>query len=800
VASVLTIGGAVVHRAAQRVILHEMTLSIDAPETLEFTQLVEPACCGDFSAGQTVSLVDTDFTFKGYIAKAVPIGIGVGSIAIGYLCLGLRWEANLIWVTAADGTGSMQWNLPVGDPHYVPTNSGKSVGDILKQVLDQHMTQLNAIGITGYTPAELTALTVVPPDAVTISGRLWDSMADLLTQWMPNHAIWSDGAGLIHVRDTSVFPATTITLDSDPVILSSITKDHSECFTQAILRGDAEIQAAYLSLGEATLKWAQLPADAATWTILDFYNPKGAADAGNILSMTSSSLTVKSDDPTAHAPVNYLSDIGSFVWAYDPLATGINFSEQVAATASTAFSSGGPYTITVSPVFTNSGYTRYQVRGNRTVQSLTWRKLTIVPAYVAQHLTRAFNHSFPWSPVDGVLVQTQTPTGVVCWSTSHSPPFNEFPWPFELVLPDGTNDGYIVLYEPAPKAYSSQTTLETPGAAAGPDDLKVIVPYSRGPMSVTVPAGGGFAGTAYTADGVQRTLYRDYPQWTDAANEPQMTQLATEILKSVQDTVYEGAATWLGKASPWLTLGKALNIARAGGSTGWETIKAAVRSVSLEWPTSGGAIWKTQLNFSSRRRAFSGDRLYLHPAYAAAHEKREGWNPFGLTTQGMLAITQARQRQFEEQYLTPPGMGPDEEEFGEGAGEETGGEGPSYKRRRLSAERQAQKQRRKAERPGGRAGYTDEQREQTAAEMMAYFDENPAELKSDQDVRRERAQSHGSLREARGLGPREQAAPVDPENQIGAGMAEELMNPRRRRARERERRAHNAPGEDDVAP
>ena len=250
---------------------------------------------------------------------------------------------------------------------------------------------------------------------------------------------------------------------------------------------------------------------------------------------------------------------------------------------------------------------------------------------------------------------------MVCWSASHTKPYNEFPWPFELVLYDGVTDGYLILNEPAPKAYSSQTALETPGASVGPDDFKILVPYSLGPLSVTVPSPGGvpgYDGTAYTVDGVQRTLYRDYPQWVDPGNTTDMTRLANEILKTVHDTVYEGSLVYHGKASAWLTLGKALNIARYGGTTGWEAIGAAVRSVSLQWPQSGADIWRMGLDFSSRRRPFSGDRLYLHPAYGSEGQLGglggAGWNPYGLTTQGMRQITQARQAQFEEQYLTPP--------------------------------------------------------------------------------------------------------------------------------------------------
>src|SRR4051794_27482559 len=96
----LTINGVLVNRSAARVILHELTVSIDEADTLEFSQLVEPAGTGDYSQGDTVR-VDVDGTprFVGFLAKSVPINIGTGSIAVGYLAYGLQFLSNNIFVT-----------------------------------------------------------------------------------------------------------------------------------------------------------------------------------------------------------------------------------------------------------------------------------------------------------------------------------------------------------------------------------------------------------------------------------------------------------------------------------------------------------------------------------------------------------------------------------------------------------------------------------------------------------------------------------------------------------------------------
>jgi hypothetical protein len=86
---------------------------------------------------------------------------------------------------------------------------------------------------------------------------------------------------------------------------------------------------------------------------------------------------------------------------------------------------------------------------------------------------------------------------------------------------------------------------------------------------------------------------------------------------------------------------------------------------------------------------------------------------------------------------------------------------------------------------------TDEQLMGTAMQGMQYFESFPELLQDPAAARRERAAAHGSLRAKRGFGPDDPGAvystDVDPQNLIGAGMAEELMSPARRRRIERER-------------
>ncbi len=769
-ATVFAVNGSTIGRTGAHLILNGLSLSVDDPERLSWTELRLPAGTGSWSAGDMISAtIDGTLRFHGQTVSAQSTAIGGGCINVSYTALGLRYLCNEIFFTAADLTGYKAWNLPQTDTYYSQGSSGKTVGDILEEALDLHQTQLTALGFgtPAYDPAELAALDVVPREPIVFSGRLLDNCADLVCQWCPKYSCYPDASdGLIHFRNTLTQSTITLTLDTDPVILESLSKTHGECYTRVVIRGGADVQGAYLSLAEGTLEARWSAPDQAAWTIDDFWMPKNGASAGDITTMSSTVLTVTADDAAeAWGTTTYWSDLGGIVWAFDPTAAGITFQEERYVVANSVKAAGASGTITVGTAYNNSGYTRYQVRGNFADISLVWRALDIVPDWVAEHLVPIFPHSMPWSPSGGALVNVTGPVGVVCWSNSHSPPFLEFPWPFELVLPDGTDRGYILCREPMVKAYSTQAALAAGGGAVlAPDDVKVLVPYSIGALEATAPA-SGFEGTAYTVDNVERTLYREYPDWLDRRDSANMLLLAQELLDSVKDTVYEGSITYEGKLSSALTLGKSLNIAAATVTTGWESLAAPIRSVELEYQDSS-AIWLTRIRFSTRRRAFAGDRLFAPVSWGSGAQIAEG-HTLGLTgaRMGLTGVNQGADP------LGAPGVAlPASQDTGgyspEGPGENTygpskGGGGRPGTRPR--GERQA-------------AGMAS-----TFAEGLDMYDEGAFDT-PDVDARREKAASHGPLGEARNA-PANEAPAV---GEIGEGLAAELITPQmRRRARAR---------------
>lgn len=864
---------------------------MESPDTLEFTERSVKSP-GTYRLNQSAVLtVDGTVRFAGVIVSLHPSGIGKGPVSVGYRCMGLAWLANKIFVTAPDGSGRMIFNLPATDAGYIAANSGLNVGQILTRLYTAHAAQLAAVGIVAWSPAELALLTVVPPDPVHLGGLFWNAATSLVSQWHNKYGAFITADGVIHHPNLLTLPVSTLTLDTDPVILDSISEDFSECYTQVILRGADDVQGAYLSYVDKTLSPRWSAANQAAWTYLDYITPAGAYELGTINSMTSTTLSVTA---TAPIPIPYStttkwSALAAEVCAQNQTATGaaaIGFSESRRVTANTV-PSGNTYTMTVDTAFSNSGYTSYSIRGVYATVALTWRDFTVVPEWISTRLVKRFSHSVPWSPTDGIVTQTLLPMASICF-TSASGYKSEFPMTFQVIPSDlsaacttratatvtiaagavtgftslvggsgyprsqanllcsivggagsgatahavtnssgvvtsvvldtggtgyttttgiliGVQPGRIVFNQPICAAYSSQAIMNLGGSnVLAPTDIKVLVPYSRGVISATAPAGGGYQGTAYTVNGVRQTLYREFPQWTDYKDTVSYATLAQEILDTVKNTVIEGSITYLGKYSTALTLGRALHIAGTGYSTGYEAMNAVIRTVTLDYAPDGGPVpWVTSLGFSTRLKPFSGDRLYAHASWGSERQLAGAHLNFGLTTGRMIAMSQASQANMRDLTTAPDQtMSGDPADYGiSGPGKQ--GKTQAQKTRGYNAAID------EAEGGGGggakKSKYSDEQLMDTASEIMSDPEESSAA--DAQTQRRERAASHGSIRNARGLGGAEPGtgseasqASVDPANQIGSDLAEQMMRPGRRRALERERRSHDAPGEDDVHP
>jgi hypothetical protein len=619
----LKISGSAVTRSTARLILNRWTISLDRPDELEFTE-VGTNLPGSYAPEQNITLIQNSVNiFSGWIVSRHPSGMGSGPIDVGYRCMGLKYGAYLTAITASDGTGTMRFNLPTTDPLYSPTEAGLSVGTIIGQIFSQNSTALSTytIATDSTTTSQLAALTVVPPDPVYISGpSLMSQIDQLLQQWYGSrYGIYIQGNGLVRVIDTLSLTAQTLTLGTDLVKLDSMTEDTSECFTQVVIRGRDLVESAWVDLSLGTLIDPNKPAGTnleASWTYQNFLYPVNAFSQGTINSMTASTLTITSANSAEHWIANYWSGIQGQVGATDIIGTGATANEYRRVTANTALTAGGTSVLTLDSPLVNSGYNHYMLRGVPQGISECYRRYNFLNTYVAEHLVPQFPYPVPFV-YSSVAIQTLLPIGMVTYSQGGIT--IQVSRNFTVVPFDGTNPGYIQFNEPVVTANNSMATLITGGGAVVyPTNVQALVPFAVGALQTQWPA-SGFGGTAFSLFNVQRTLYRDYPNWIDPGSTTLMTQLAQQIFNTVSNALQEGQFTFYGQLDAMLPPNNfpAVNIAHFSRTTGYETMAAPCRTITLEWPQNGGSTWITRGQFSTRRQAYSGDRLYVHPSYAS---------------------------------------------------------------------------------------------------------------------------------------------------------------------------------------
>lgn len=614
-ALVLEIDGTPIDRIASRVTLQELALSYRSAGSLEFSQR---AVTPDWGPGQVVTLTDgATLLFTGTIASVDP---GQGDLGLfhAYKCLDLRYSANFIPITNPNtGTGLITFNLPSTDDDYLADFAGKSVGEILQYLFDEHGAALLAAGIPAYHSADLTPLTIVPTSPVNLRGRFWSAVEDLVTEWYNQYVPYIEPDGTIRVLDTTAFTPVTLTKDHPDyaIAVQGGGRDTGGNYSRVEIRGAADIDVSYNSLAQVTLGEAFTSGDKTAWKYSDYTSPKNAADTGDITSPTSTTLTVTSSNATRTWATNFWS--GATVYAIDPIATGLGFTEQRVVTACTALTAGGSSVLTLDRPLNSSGYTDYSIVGSPTGISTCWRLYNILPnpGWVREHLVKRFTHSFAWTTA-GMVQQLMYPVATICNSAGV-----EVPWEFKI-LPA---TGQILFNVPVVKPFATSiSSLETGGASTTgiPANIKVALPFSRGVLTAVYPpddtAGEVHAGTLWTADGIPRTLYREFPQWSWGADQANYELLAEQIHRTVCDTVVAGTVTYFGKYSAALGLGMALNVDQYDGvPTGLEAVNCPVMGVTLEFPPGGPVNYVTRLEFSNARRPYSGDRLYAHPAFGA---------------------------------------------------------------------------------------------------------------------------------------------------------------------------------------
>jgi hypothetical protein len=471
---------------------------------------------------------------------------------------------------------------------------------------------------------------------------LFSTLDQHVARWMPAYTIEVEPDGTVRAKNTTdptVFVPRTLTLPGpgstgDPgVQWPKVRSSTARCASRVVIRGGPNTAAAWLSLVDGTLAQAWSAPDQAAWTISDFATPQNWKDAGTIVSISGNTATVQSSSATANWAANYWSATESYIYLLDSLATGISTFDFRAITANTALAAGGTATITwdASQPLDNPDYTNYRVVGTAGSVNNVGRLFTPrdpksgavgLDTWIGSHLV--VRSPLPLTVANnGSSIQIYYTAAFVVGAQGGLS---------DLTVPLGVQvmptTGQFMLIQPDVTVFGNAQTLAsgypTTTSAGLPADVQVLCLYSLGALEGIYPPDDGsgnptYAGTFFTAMGQSVTKYIDVPAFVNQWDQSAMDQLAQQHLLAIQDVVYDGTGEFYGEPA-WdtLTFNYSLNYAIAGTTSPFSAMNAPVRAVTVEWPQGAGYMHKVTFEFSNQRRPFSGDDMYLHPAFSGS--------------------------------------------------------------------------------------------------------------------------------------------------------------------------------------
>jgi hypothetical protein len=656
--------------------------------------------------------------------------------AWGYYCSDLRMRGDNITLLAPDGTSVANFNLRPTDPLYLFFESGKTVGQIVTQVLQAtiNASALAGVGVGNYTivgsvytlpsttAADLAALTIVPPNPVQLQGEsILSRLAAFIQEWHSQivHYVQPDGT----LRFVSIFGRTAHTLTQpsptvvgDPVFDFDYSMDATKCFGAVSIVGQ-DIAGATLSLRDQTLLSASSDLQYSEWTSGNYNTAANSNDDGLIISVTSNSCVVKSLHPRQQWVLNYWQLFGGEIQVINSTAVGVAITETRQITACTAMAPGGTATITwdSSLPLDTTAYTTYRLFSTASPLNLVDRAFwpyevstgkVGLDTYIGSHMEPIFPYGFPWFNQglgNPSAALTYLPAALVLWS-----PNGAWPW-FSAGIPVQINpvNGTIVLSQPA--VFLSAAFAGTSGQLAQgypptlfqgrPYDVQIVVPYNRGDVNARFPT-SGYQGTAYTKYGLNSTKVIPLSNFIWKGDTASLTALAEQVLLTIQDIVVQGSIkihydAWTPTFDVF-AVGQAIEVATPGAASEIDGLNLPVRSTRIEWPNEGPDQMRVTLGFNNRHRAFEGDALYIHPQFDGTLWGMQGVDSFamgdsssgtinvgfgdasgGFVSQGNTAEIAGGWRDDANPGIDTTGTGPNMDAFGGGVGGTGGDAGAS---------------------------------------------------------------------------------------------------------------------------
>ncbi len=485
------------------------------------------------------------------------------------------------------------------------------------------------------TVADLAALVITPPTRISFAGeRIIQSIESSLQSTYPTYWVHIDVAGNIRFLNTLSFTTNTVTLGSSTTepdgtygnrwMMPSLHRDLSDCYSQLIVRGDLCVSGVTLALkpwpGSANTDgglqedftfgtYSTNAAAIAAWNPNDYqqFSLQTGQDQGSCTCSDTLHVVCTSTNTSLTLATNQLDqnsgDLHGVLTVYQDSVGTLQqmFSARVVASTST---STGVFTCTLDRALPATTYNAYRLYALSTLGNVVWRRYAVTNSAIAAQIQQFFPFPFAFRNSDGTAAtMTTSPVCSVYWSSSGSPPYNQSSIGVQIDPVSGT----ITTVSPTSLVYGG-------GVVTPPTDVQVFLPVANGSLQVQSPAAGGYAGTLYTVEGIERTKTVTVREWRDYSLNTQMQAYSDLLFSAISNVVVEGTIGYLGLATNYLTPGQAVSITGSTYTTGYESLALPVAAIDIQFnPGPGGTSYISTLHLSNRQARYSGD-VFVRPA------------------------------------------------------------------------------------------------------------------------------------------------------------------------------------------
>tara|TARA_R100001132_G_scaffold8792_1_gene8438 strand:- start:13173 stop:15389 length:2217 start_codon:yes stop_codon:yes gene_type:complete len=572
---------------AKKINVHDLTISLDAPRTLVFSQVNRLQWDGEFKPGQWVEFYDhatittaEKTLFKGRIVDREADGTP-GNIRITYKCMGPRYIANAdVTVMSAVATAARTndiarpfttYNARRGDPDYDESREWMTVGDIIADLFVQCSGELFKVGACAsatpadnYSSDELGFLTVTPPEAVVFSNTGFTAAIEELMEYQPQFMWFIDPATLKwRFRDiedtTSAYGMSELDIqlcdaETYQVMKDNINESIDDCATRMVIHGGKKTTVTEFvyeyggSSNTMTFGWDQTLES--TWTMQDSFHRRPNDFAGGPPEkIIDTSVTTVTYPTTSSIVINGASldfNIYRSGWV-EFLSDDLEPANQIEHRKISGNDNATNSTVNFSPVLLMDPDAVKRIRLLQPVNQMwyVWRRFELVGDAVIAEITD------PWMAVAGGKFDTNViPTLQAEITTDGGTTFRLNA--AAEVMDGGTA---VVAQFPLCSLVMTPSDMYTAGVPTGPSNVFLTAPKIDGNLTSIWPRNTNLAdpsddrsGTTPAYEGTAKTLFdvevtRDIyiPDWKNDQQQALFDHLAQQKLKPLQNVQIQGS-------------------------------------------------------------------------------------------------------------------------------------------------------------------------------------------------------------------------------------------------------------------